>query len=229
METVRSVARQRKKEAILDGAVAEFLQGGYSGTSIDQIVAKTGISKPTVYAHFDGKEALFAAILRRIVERTLVPTHEIPIEHGKVRKALLSFAKDYAEVAFSDEMLALHRLIAGECQRLPDCGAVYFGSGYIVAREGLARVLAGYDQLGDLSIHDPNEAAVHFWGLVLGPAHNYQLFHPARPMSRSEVVRSLTAGLDVFLRAYAPTPGARRARTTTARKTSPSRRQKSQR
>lgn len=196
--------RQRKADEILNGAVAEFLAHGYSGTSIDQIVARTGVSKPTVYAHFDSKEALFAAILRRAIDQIFVPTDAIRIAKGAVRAALRSFANDYASTVLAPELLALHRLIAGEAQRFPELGKVYYETGYIV-HGGFVRVLAEYAKLGELRIDDPDTAALHFWGLVLGPIHNYLIFNLEEPIARARQKKLLEHGLDAFLRAYGST------------------------
>jgi len=51
------------KETVLLAAIRAFAQGGYAGTSVQEILAATGLSKPTLYYHFGSKEGLFQAIL----------------------------------------------------------------------------------------------------------------------------------------------------------------------
>ena len=63
MSNVKSTERElspEKTEAILRGAMQEFLEHGYAGARIDKIVAAAGVSKATVYRHFADKAALFA-------------------------------------------------------------------------------------------------------------------------------------------------------------------------
>ena len=48
-----------KRRAILDAAAEVFAASGYERASIDAIAARAGVSKPTVYSHFGGKEQLF--------------------------------------------------------------------------------------------------------------------------------------------------------------------------
>src|SRR3546814_8603477 len=57
---------ERKREAILQAAIAEFRSSGFEITSMDKIAATAGVSKRTVYNHFPSKEALFAEILNRL-------------------------------------------------------------------------------------------------------------------------------------------------------------------
>src|ERR1700709_2313814 len=56
----------RKRAAVIDAAIQEFLAAGFDATSMDRVAARACVSKRTVYNHFPGKEALFAAILRQL-------------------------------------------------------------------------------------------------------------------------------------------------------------------
>src|ERR1700681_3980575 len=55
------------KSRILDADKQLFLKRGYQGASIDEIAEMAPASKPTIYAHFDGKEALFEAVIARVI------------------------------------------------------------------------------------------------------------------------------------------------------------------
>jgi TetR/AcrR family transcriptional regulator of autoinduction and epiphytic fitness len=56
----------RKREAIVLAAIAEFRETGFEVTSMDRIAARAEVSKRTVYNHFPSKEELFAEILQRL-------------------------------------------------------------------------------------------------------------------------------------------------------------------
>ena len=56
----------RKREAIVAAAIAEFRANGFEVTSMDKIAATAGVSKRTVYNHFPSKEELFAEILHQL-------------------------------------------------------------------------------------------------------------------------------------------------------------------
>ena len=61
METPRKTPA---KEKVLDAAYYLFYEQGYHATTVDQIIARSGVSKPTVYTHFSTKEDLCVAYLR---------------------------------------------------------------------------------------------------------------------------------------------------------------------
>nr|WP_238992514.1 TetR/AcrR family transcriptional regulator [Jiangella ureilytica] len=67
---VRMTGKQRR-EQLLDVGRALFAERGYDGTSIEEISARAGVSKPVVYEHFGGKEGLYAVVVDREMELLL--------------------------------------------------------------------------------------------------------------------------------------------------------------
>jgi AcrR family transcriptional regulator len=55
------------EERILDAAAEVFLERGFEGASVDEIADVARAGKPTIYARFPGKEALFTAVVERNV------------------------------------------------------------------------------------------------------------------------------------------------------------------
>src|SRR5579862_5189177 len=56
------------KGRILNAARKVFLKRGFQSASIDEIAETAPASKPTIYAHFPGKEALFEAVVARVLD-----------------------------------------------------------------------------------------------------------------------------------------------------------------
>ena len=67
---VRMTGTQRR-EQLLDVGRALFAERGYDGTSVEEVAARAGVSKPVVYEHFGGKEGLYAVVVDREVQRLL--------------------------------------------------------------------------------------------------------------------------------------------------------------
>lgn len=57
--------RAEKKDHLVDTAIALFREGGYHGTGVDEIIARAGIAKTTLYRHFPSKDDLIVAALER--------------------------------------------------------------------------------------------------------------------------------------------------------------------
>ena len=59
---------QERRQQLLDVGRKLFAERGFEGTSIEEIAAQAGVSKPVVYEHFGGKEGLYAVVVDREVE-----------------------------------------------------------------------------------------------------------------------------------------------------------------
>ena len=67
----RRLRPEVRRRQVLDAAVAVFSEQGFHDASMDDVAARAGVSKPSVYAHGGTKEELFRACLRREGERLL--------------------------------------------------------------------------------------------------------------------------------------------------------------
>jgi AcrR family transcriptional regulator len=62
---------KERREQLLDVGRSLFAERGFDGTSVEEIAARAGVSKPVVYEHFGGKEGLYAVVVDREVSRML--------------------------------------------------------------------------------------------------------------------------------------------------------------
>jgi AcrR family transcriptional regulator len=60
---------QATRAHLIDVATRLFAEGGYDGTSIETVLADSGVSRGSLYHHFPSKEALFWAVLEGIAAR----------------------------------------------------------------------------------------------------------------------------------------------------------------
>ncbi len=67
---VRMTGKERR-EQLLDVGRALFAEKGFEVTSIEEVAARAGVSKPVVYEHFGGKEGLYAVVVDRAMRSLL--------------------------------------------------------------------------------------------------------------------------------------------------------------
>ncbi|MDR0990532.1 MAG: TetR/AcrR family transcriptional regulator [Propionibacteriaceae bacterium] len=67
---VRMTAAERRDQ-LVTVARSCFAERGFDGTSIEEIAARAGVSKPVVYEHFASKEAIYAVVVDREVQTLL--------------------------------------------------------------------------------------------------------------------------------------------------------------
>jgi AcrR family transcriptional regulator len=71
MATARLTREQSKaltRERLLDGARKVFARSGFHGASVEEIAAEAGYSTGALYSNFDGKQALFLALMDREID-----------------------------------------------------------------------------------------------------------------------------------------------------------------
>ena len=62
--------RERREQLVGIGR-SLFATKGFEATTVEEIAARAGVSKPVVYEHFGGKEGLYAVVVDREIERLL--------------------------------------------------------------------------------------------------------------------------------------------------------------
>lgn len=112
---------EERAEAILDAARSVFLERGYAAARMEDVAARAGVAKGTVYLYFRGKETLFKALitsatsppiqlLRTLLEDDRLSSAEL------LRRALGILGK---EILTTDRRLVL-RLVLTEGHNFPE-------------------------------------------------------------------------------------------------------------
>jgi AcrR family transcriptional regulator len=164
------LASAQLSDRILDVATALFLGDGYGATSIEAVAKRAGISKRTFYHRFRGKEVLFEAVVRRLIERWTPPIDAALFERASLAQMLRGTADHMLGVALTPEALALHRIVIAEATRFPGLARILHELGAAVGIERIARVLEPRIASGELRAIDPTFAAEQFILMVVsGP------------------------------------------------------------
>jgi len=62
---------KERRQQLLDVGRSLFAERGFGATSIEEVAARAGVSKPIVYEHFGGKEGLYAVVVDREMQSLL--------------------------------------------------------------------------------------------------------------------------------------------------------------
>jgi TetR/AcrR family transcriptional regulator, mexJK operon transcriptional repressor len=186
---------------IIDAARRLFLEHGYAATSMDVVAQQAGVSKATVYALFESKDNLFAAMIEREGHQQLVTLEADAL--APVGTVLREFATNAATLLLSPSNVALSRIVASEANRSPEIGRLFYANGPAKLIGRLGDYMAVAMQRGELRSAPPELAAAQFLAVVVA---DLQLrlamgFRPPTVRRRNEIV---AAGVDVFLRGYVP-------------------------
>lgn len=190
----------RKRNAVLDAAQASFLELGYALTRMDLVAERAGVSKATIYAHFDSKEDLFIAVIHRRCGDDLWSPDSWPLE-SDARATLMATGARLLALMTSPETLAMYRILVAEAVRHPDLARSFWEGG---PGQGKARLIAILDELarrGQLVLPDPWIVADQFAGMLRAEVFHRLLLGLPSPKGRSPE-STVAAAVDAILKTY---------------------------
>lgn len=199
--TVPQRLTERKREAILQAAIAEFRSSGFEITSMDRIAATAGVSKRTVYNHFPSKEELFAEILNRLWN-SITAEQDMPYSpQTPLREQLQTLLQAKLHLLADENFLDLARIAIAATIHSPE-RAQDMVSRMGQREEGLTAWIRQAQADGRLKPVEPAFAAQQMHGLLKTFAFWPQVSMGQPSLTREEQAQVIESALDMFLSRY---------------------------
>jgi AcrR family transcriptional regulator len=106
-----------RRKQILEAALVEFGNLGFSAASISKIAERAGMSKANVYVHFKSKDDMFETLLQSLL--ALSDTHWAEMHTSGSQSNFVDRVIDSTYAALTPEALAIMRLLIAEAHRVP--------------------------------------------------------------------------------------------------------------
>lgn len=184
-----------KTEAILKGAMKEFLANGYAATSMDKVAKTAGVSKATVYSHFGDKESLFSSVIQDLAKdkfQTVMGLEKPQSSSGNPQQVLSTMASKMLENAQGDRAFQnFIRIIIGESGRFPELAKVYVNHLAKPAIETLTKYLKSHPEL---KLDDPEATVRVMVGSLIYFILLQEMLHGKEilPLESDRLVNTLT-------------------------------------
>ncbi len=125
-----SAKRERRKEArpgeLLDAALDLFVEKGFAATRAEEVAARAGVSKGTLFLYFQSKEELFKAVVRENISgRFNEWNQEFETFEGTTSEMLAYCMSTWWERVGSTRASGLTKLMMSEAGNFPDLAAFY--------------------------------------------------------------------------------------------------------
>ena len=122
--------RARRKEArpgeLLEAALALFVEKGFAATRVEEVAARAGVSKGTLFLYFPSKEELFKAVVRENASRHLHDAfREVAGYAGTSAELLHEFIRRWWTQYGGTPAAGLTKLIMSEAANFPDLAQYY--------------------------------------------------------------------------------------------------------
>ncbi|HUJ03182.1 MAG TPA: TetR/AcrR family transcriptional regulator [Rhizomicrobium sp.] len=121
---------KRRKEArpqeILDAALAIFAEKGFAATRMDDIAARAGVTKGTIYLYFESKEAVFNALVRESIGTAISGvTENVERFAGSTRDLLRMVLTAIGEFVRTSDRVVLPKILIAEAGNFPELVRFY--------------------------------------------------------------------------------------------------------
>lgn len=195
---------ENKRLSVMAAARRLFLDKGYDGTSMDDVAAEAGVSKPTVYRYFADKEQLFTEIVGDTtqMEQQLRAVVDMLNDSEDLDKDLARLARRLLTPILQPEFLRLRRLVIGNAERFPVVGKSWYDDGFMRVVTTLADSFAHLAAKKRLQVKDPLLASHQFIGLLLWEPLNRAMYTGGAAFRESELDTIAADATRTFLAAY---------------------------
>jgi len=186
---------------ILEKATELFLNEGYSTTSIDKVAEVAGVTKPTVYSHFESKTGLFKAAVEANAQQRAGKLKQLLEVTNNPEEDLCRFGEHFLAVVLSQEAGCWDRVAQAEAFRHPEVGKMFYEAGPKRVLAAVAGYLEQQTANGRLSVESPSDAADLLMGMFLGVDLLRTRIGVQAP-SQTQIKKKCRAAVQVFLSAF---------------------------
>jgi AcrR family transcriptional regulator len=121
----------RRKEArpaeLMSAALDLFVERGFAATRLDEIAARAGVSKGTLYLYFSSKEELFKAVIRSGIVPLIERGERLLDQHrGTSSELLREIVFNWWASVGTTKLGGIPKLMFSECRNFPELGKFYY-------------------------------------------------------------------------------------------------------
>jgi len=190
-----------KHGAIVAAAKHLFASLPFDQVTMEAVAARAGVSKMTVYSHFQDKETLFEMIVAATSDQ-MIGALSAPDGSGTLEQRLNTMGVALLNVVLGSEFCTLAHTLPGTLRTNQPLATRFYAAGPGRVRAALAGVIKQAATSGELSVDDADHAAEDLISLWEGQMSARISFGLTQVASPAEVKRRTLRGTAVFLRAY---------------------------
>jgi AcrR family transcriptional regulator len=197
---------EERPQQILDAALSVFAEHGIDAAKLEEIAARAGVSKGTIYLYFQSKEELFREVVRQKVGPAIANADRASASEGSAEDQLRSYLAHQWECLGEQDSEGWIRLVILELHKYPDLAAFHWDEVVTCSNRILGDIIRRGIDSGEFRETDPQAAVRMIKALILmhvlwtGPRA------PAPPEHRPAPENVLASVTDFALHALRKTP-----------------------
>ena len=143
---------------IIKAALEVFGECGLANARLQDIAARAGISKGTIYLYFPNKEELFREMIRQTAVAAIERAEQSDVP-GTPSNQLVAFMRGYWQFVRTPAFITIYRLVLGELHQFPDLAKFYAQEVVARGQKLLSAILSRGIEAGEFREIDPMVAA----------------------------------------------------------------------
>jgi AcrR family transcriptional regulator len=117
---------EERPQQILDAALSVFAEHGIDAAKLEEIAARAGVSKGTIYLYFPSKEELFRAVIRQKIGPLIANADLLIGTEGTAEQQIRAYLKHQWDCLGRAESEGWIRLVIFELHKYPDLAAFHW-------------------------------------------------------------------------------------------------------
>lgn len=190
--------KEARPEEITAAALELFVERGFAATRLEDVAARAGVSKGTVYLYFTSKEDLFKAVVREGLVLPIAEMKDVVAQFsGNSFDLLRMLVHGWWEKVGATRMSGIPKLVLGESGNFPELVRFYLAEVVEPGHALLTAIVQRGIARGEFRSVNPEDAAL----LIVAPMLQLMLWRSAlEPQSarKMDTARYLEAHLDML-------------------------------
>jgi AcrR family transcriptional regulator len=157
-----------RPDQIIRAALDVFGECGLANARLQDIAAKAGVSKGTIYLYFPNKEELFREMIRQTAVAAISRAETVLAEGNRnPTSQLMAALRGYWTFVRSPVFSTIHRLVLGELHQFPDLAKFYATEVVARGQKLISGIISRGIAAGEFRDVDPMVAARMFVALTV--------------------------------------------------------------
>ncbi len=159
------MAKDKRREILLESALDEFFDKGYKAARMDDIAARAGLSKGTLYLYFKSKEALFSALIDNVAIPNVEEVDAIKATQQSACQAIKQFCQMAPQILRHSKLPKMMKILIADAGVFPELVSRYREQVVERVLDTITAILQRGVESGELRMDNPSLTA----RLVIAP------------------------------------------------------------
>ncbi len=187
------------RHLIIEAAALEFQAKGYAGSGMNAVAQGSGVSTKTLYRLFPTKADLFTSVIADRIGLFMLEIEDDVVGPLDLEPALRRILVAFGNLTLSAEVIAINRLVIGECGRFPEIATAFYKTAILQTQGALEAWIGKQCQRGLIKLENPAIAVGMLRGMMAMEPQRSAMMGQRGPADAAEIAERARLCARLFL------------------------------